>query len=249
MEKSLKGKTALVTGSAARIGRSIAVKLAEEGADVIVHCNHSLKEAGETAGMIRNKGCRSAVIRFDLSRIEEVASFFSEAREAAGGNIDILINNASIFEKGHPDTLTADEFYRNMNIHALAPLQLCQCLASQKTGGDIINMLDTRILECDNEHAAYHLSKRTLFSLTRMLAKEFAPEIRVNGIAPGLVLPPPGRDDSYLRERAHRLPLNRHGTAADVSDAVTYLLKSSFVTGQVIYIDGGKHLRGNSYIP
>jgi NAD(P)-dependent dehydrogenase (short-subunit alcohol dehydrogenase family) len=136
-----------------------------------------------------------------------------------------------------------------MNIHALTPLILSQELASQRCGGDIINILDTRILECDNEHAAYHLSKRSLFVLTRMLAKELAPEIRVNGVAPGLVLPPPGKDETYLKERAHSLPLKCHGSVQDVSDAVLYLLRSPFVTGQVIYIDGGKHLRGSSYEP
>ncbi len=249
MNISLKGRTALVTGGARRIGKSIALALAKEGADVIIHCNRSLDKAEKTAEKIRQLGCRSSVVQYDLTDVDRISLFFAQARHAAGSDIDILINNASIFDKGDPNSITVEEFTLNMNIHALCPLLLSQCLAAQKSGGDIINILDTRILECDNEHAAYHLSKRTLFTLTRMLATELAPEIRVNGVAPGLVLPPPGKDEAYIKERAHSLPLKRHGKAEDVANAVIYLLKNLFVTGQVIYVDGGRHLRGSSYEP
>ena len=245
----MKGRTALVTGGAQRIGKAIAVALAKEGTDVVIHCNRSQEEAKKTVQELRDLGCCSSVIQCDLTDVNQSSLLFAQARYAAGCDIDILINNASIFNEGAPCSVTAEEFSLNMNIHTVTPLLLSQCLAAQICGGDIINILDTRILECDNEHAAYHLSKRTLFTLTRMLAKELAPTIRVNGVAPGLVLPPPGKDESYIKEQAHSLPLQHHGRAEDVADAVIYLLKSSFVTGQVIYVDGGRHLRGSSYEP
>ncbi len=244
---NLTERTALVTGAARRIGRDIALALAGAGADVVVHCNQSVAEAEEVAAAIRALGRRGWVVQADLSDTERSCGLFAEARRAAGRAIDLLVNSASIFNEGRPCAVTPAEFQRNMAIHALTPLLLSQCVAAQRCRGDIINILDTRIHECDNEHAAYHLSKRALFTLTRMLAKELAPDIRVNGVAPGLVLPPPGRDQSYLKERAPLLPLQRHGDARDVSNAVLYLLNSPFVTGQVIYIDGGKHLRGSSY--
>lgn len=242
------GKVALVTGGARRIGKAIALALAKEGANVVIHCNRSEDEAEQTAEEIRQLGCESSVLQYDLNEPDRI-SLFAQARHATGGDINILINNASIFEEGDPCSTTAEEFTTNMNIHALSPLLLSQCLAAQQSGGDIVNILDTRILECDNKHSAYHLSKRTLFTLTRMLAKEFAPQIRVNAVAPGLVLPPQGKDEAYIKELAHSLPLQKHGSAEDVADAVIYLLKSSFITGQVIYIDGGRHLRGSSYEP
>ena len=249
MADLLNGRTALVTGAARRIGRAIAAALAREGADVVVHCNRSRDEAESLAREIRALGRNAWVVPCDIADLEKAKQLFPQARRVAGREIDILVNNASIFREGRPCLVTPEEFNLNMNIHAVTPLILSQHMAAQRCGGDIINMLDTRMRECDNEHAAYHLSKRSLFVLTRMLAMELAPEIRVNAVAPGLVLPPPGKEDSYLEERAHCLPLKRHGSVRDVSDAVLYLLQSPFVTGQVIYLDGGKHLRGNSYEP
>ncbi len=249
MEMFLKRRTALVTGASRRIGREIAIAMAAEGADVILHCNHSIAEAESTAEEIRALGRQSWVVQGDLAETTATTGIFAGARDAAGCDIDILINNASIFKEGGPLEVTPADFMTNMNIHALSPLILSQCIAAQSGKGDIINILDTRILECDNIHAAYHLSKRTLFTLTRMLAKELAPEIRVNGIAPGLVLPPPGKTENYLAKLAHSLPLQHYGRAKDVADAAIFLLKSSFVTGQIIYIDGGRHLRGSSYEP
>jgi len=236
-----------VTGGARRIGRAIALALADEGADVMLHCHRSMEEANATAEEIRLKGVNCRVVQCDLADTGKCAALFAEARALAGRPIDILINNASIFNPGGTASITPEEFTTNMNIHALAPLLLSNALADQQNGGHIINILDTRIIGCDNEHAAYHLSKRTLFTLTRMLAKELAPEIRVNGVAPGLILPPPGKDESYLKKRMSSIPLQRHGSAEDVSDAVIYLCQSSFITGQIIYVDGGQHLGEHSY--
>ena len=103
------------------------------------------------------------------------------------------------------------------------------------------------MVDYDRAHAAYHLSKRMLFTLTRMMALEFAPQIRVNAVAPGLILPPPGQDASFLERMASTNPLGRHGDASDVADAVLFLTGAGFVTGQVIYVDGGRHMKGAVY--
>jgi hypothetical protein len=124
---------------------------------------------------------------------------------------------------------------------------LCRGFAAQKRTGLIVNMLDTRILNHDEEHAAYHISKRMLFTITRMLALELAPQIRVNAVAPGLVVPPEGKDEYYLAKLAYTNPLHTYGSAEDVARAVMFLVHSDFVTGQVMYVDGGHHMLGRTY--
>lgn len=237
----------MVTGAAQRIGRAIALALAEQGVDVVIHCNHSMEEASATAAEIRATGVKCRIVQCDLAEPRHSATLLQRASELIECPIDILINNASVFNQGKTLAITPEEFAFNMNIHALSPLLLCRALAEQKNGGQIINILDTHITGCDNEHAAYHLSKRTLFTLTAMLAKELAPEIRVNGVAPGAILPPPGKNAAYLKVRAATIPLQCHGSVEDITDAVLYLCQASFVTGQVIYVDGGQHIGAHSY--
>ncbi|MFW6158915.1 MAG: SDR family oxidoreductase, partial [Planctomycetota bacterium] len=118
---------------------------------------------------------------------------------------------------------------------------------AQGRDGAIVNFLDTRVVAYDREHVAYHLSKRMLFSLTRMMALEFAPAVRVNAVAPGLILPPPGRDRAYLERLKSSNPLNRVGTLGQVTEAVLFLLGNEFVTGQVVFVDGGQHMNGRTY--
>ena len=247
MADFLKKQVALVTGASRRLGRATALALAHAGADIVVHCNRSECEASETVELIKAQGRRAWVLRGDLADTRCAEQLFDAACKVAGDKIDILINNASIFNTGRPCEMTVDELNLNMNIHVLSPLALSRCLARQGCPGNIINMLDTRILDCDNEHSAYHISKRSLFTLTRMLAVELAPTIRVNAVAPGLVLPPPGENEEYLKQRCGSLPLQRYGSEQDVTQAIIFLLQGGFITGQVIYIDGGRHLRGNSY--
>ena len=134
-----------------------------------------------------------------------------------------------------------------MRINAWAPFVLGRALARERRGGCIVNLLDSRITDYDAEHAAYHLSKRMLATLTRMMALEFAPRVRVNAVAPGLILPPPGEDDGYLERLKRTNPLERHGEPADVAEAVLFLARSLFVTGQTIFVDGGRHMRGAVY--
>jgi NAD(P)-dependent dehydrogenase (short-subunit alcohol dehydrogenase family) len=242
----LSGRTALVTGAAKRLGRATALALAAEGADVVIHYRTSEAEAAATADEVRDTGRKAWAVRGDLAAGDGAAQLFEEATGLAGP-IDILVNSASIFPGSTVLGFTADELAENVQVNALSPLVLARALAAQGAGGDVVNFLDSRVTDYDRDHAAYHLSKRMLLSLTRMLALELAPGVRVNAVAPGLVLPPPGEDESYLERLASTNPLNRHGEADDVARAVVFLVTSPFVTGQVIYVDGGRHMRGQVY--
>ena len=243
---SLAGKTALVTGAADRLGRAIGLTLARAGANVVIHYHHSADAAAQTADEARAEGVQAWVLHADLADPASAGGLFAEAVEAAGP-VDILVNSASVFPANRVLDLTFADIALSIQLHAAAPLQLSQALAAQGRVGSIVNLLDSRITDYDREHASYHLGKRMLLTLTRMLALELAPRISVNGIAPGLILPPVGEDESYLKKLAYTNPLNRHGGADDITDAVLYLLKSRFVTGQVLFVDGGRHLRGCVY--
>ncbi len=239
-------KTALVTGGAKRIGRAIAVALAAEGANAVIHYRSSADDAEATAEHVRELGAEAWTVPADLADPAETAGLFDRAANAAGP-IDLLVNNAAIFEPSSLTDFKPADLWRTMQVNALAPLELARAFAARRRGGAIVNVLDTKVVDYDRRHVAYHLSKRALLSLTRMMALEFAPTVRVNAVAPGLILPPPGKDRSYLERLASSNPLNKVGSLSQVTDAVLFLLGNEFVTGQVIFIDGGQHMNGRTY--
>ncbi len=243
---ALAGRTALVTGAARRLGRAVATVLVERGVRVVVHHNHSGEDAAALCDEIRRLGGSAWPVQGDLADAGQPERVFRDAVAQAGA-IDILINNASIFERDTIWEATEDSILLNLRIHALAPLTLARQMAGQGGEGHIVNLLDTRMTVYDKEHASYHISKRVLAMLTRMLALELAPKIAVNGIAPGLILPPAGQDETYLQKLVHTNPLHRYGGPADVTDAVLFLLGSRFITGQILYVDGGYHMKGHMY--
>jgi len=243
---SLSGKTALITGAAKRIGRAMALALAQNGAHIVVHYNRSEQEAAALCKEIEGIGVSAWAVKGDLADPSQMETVFKEAVDRAGP-IDILINNASIFELETIWEATDESLCRNMRIHTTASLILSRNLARQRRPGHIINLLDTRVVTYDKEHASYHISKRALLTLTRILALELAPDIAVNAVAPGLILPSAWQDESYLEKLAPTTPLRRHGSPADVVEAVLFLLRSRFITGQIIFVDGGYHMRGHLY--
>jgi len=242
----LTGKTALITGAAKRIGRAMALALAHNGVRIIVHYDRSEQEAKALCTEIEGIGAAAWPVKGDLENTGQTQAIFKEAVDRAGA-IDILINSASIFDVETIWEMTDESLSRNMRIHAMAALSLSRDLAKQQRSGHIINLLDTRVVSYDKDHAAYHLSKRSLLTLTRILALELAPKIAVNAVAPGLILPPAGHDEAYLDKLAPTTPLQRRGSPADVVEAVLFLLRSRFITGQIIYVDGGYHMRGHLY--
>jgi NAD(P)-dependent dehydrogenase (short-subunit alcohol dehydrogenase family) len=239
----LSGRTALVTGAGRRLGKAVATALADAGADVVVHYHRSAEEAAAVASRIASAGRRAWTLQADLADPAAAASLMARAVAAAGG-VDILVNSASVFGPSTVLDFTPQELAANVQVNAMAPLQLCRAFAAQQRPGDIVNFLDARVADYDKAHAAYHLSKRMLLAVTRMLALELAPRVKVNAVAPGLILPPPGTEEGYLADHAHTNPLHRHGTAEDITGAVLFLLRNGFVTGQVIYVDGGRHMKG-----
>lgn len=237
---------ALITGAAKRLGRSTALALADAGVSVVVHYRDSEAEAAELCGAIESSGAKAWTLRADLSDTAEAESLYGRAVGAAG-RVDFVINNASFFGEDTVLDFALSDLMANINVHAAAPLLLAREQAKAGRPGAIVNFLDARMTDYDRNHAAYHLSKRMLFTLTRMLAVELAPAIRVNAVAPGLVLPPVGKDETYLASLAHTNPLHRYGAKEDIAGAVLFLLRSDFVTGQVLFVDGGRHMAGSMY--
>ena len=243
---SLAGKTALVTGAAKRIGRAIALTLAQKGAHVAVHYNSSREDALALCREIQQLGSSAWPVQGDLMEAAQVEKVFREA-VAQAGPLDILVNNASIFDRDTLWEASAESIGKNMQIHVAAPLILARALARQGRAAHIVNLLDTRVAVYDREHASYDLSKSALLTLTYMLALELGPNVAVNAVAPGSILPPPGQSEVYLMKLAHANPLNRIGSPQDIAEAVLFLLQSRFITGQVVYVDGGIHMKGRIY--
>lgn len=244
--QSLANQTALITGSAKRLGRAIALELAASGANIVAHFNSSRDASQDLVNTLKADGVQAWAVQGDLSDPTGCDDLFARVLDTAGP-VDILVNNASIFPSDTLADVSEESLATNLRVNAFSPFFLSRRFASQERKGNIVNLLDTRILDYDAEHVSYHLSKRMLYTLTRLTAVEFAPDVRVNAVAPGLVLPPAGKDEAYLENLARTNPLNRHGDAEDIAAAVAFLAKSDFVTGQVVYVDGGRHLRAGLY--
>lgn len=246
MEQPLSGKTALVTGGALRLGRAICLELARAGADVVIHYNRSGEAAEALALEIHETGRRAWIVSGNFADEGGSESVFAMAC-ARAGPLDLLVNSASVFEPGSLLKLTKEDLNRQIQINAWGPFCLSRLFAGQNHDGCVINLLDSKVVQHDAQHVAYHLSKRMLFTLTRLMAVELAPQIRVNAVAPGLILPPPGEDESYVRNLAHANLLQRWGSAEQIGRTVVFLACADFITGQVVFVDGGQHMRGQFY--
>lgn len=239
------GKVALVTGGAVRVGRAIALGLASAGARIIVHYNSSSDDADILVEDIRLGGGDAVGLRADLSRHDEVLRLAEEA-EAAFGGVDILVNNASVFPPEGLAEVDEATWDLAMAVNLKAPFFLTQKLGAamrQRGEGVVVNLADLAGLQAWEGYAAHAVSKAGLAHLTRVAARALAPEVRVNGIAPGTVLPPEDLPAEEVARLARRAPLGRNGSPQDVVDAVLFLVRSGFVTGEIIAVDGGRLLR------
>jgi pteridine reductase len=242
-ESSLAGKVALVTGAGKRIGRSVALRLASEGADVIVNYRSSKAEAEDVTAKIKAMGRRAALVQADAAKRADVAAMFATVAKEFG-RLDILVNNAGLFFRAKFEELTEEQWDRILGAN-LKSQYLCSQMAApmlRKSGdGRIINFASLGGLLAWPAYTHYCVSKAGVIMLTRCLARALAPEITVNAIAPGTISFPndaPELADDFVK----RAPLKRTGTPKDIDDAVIYLVQSSFVTGQVIVVDGGRSL-------
>lgn len=238
---SISPKTAIVTGAAKRIGESIALYLARADFHVIVHYHHSQKDAENLALLIRTEGGSASVYQCDLAD-EKAVTWMIPNLHKDYPNLSVLINNASIFEPSGFLTSTNESLNRHFDINFKTPYILTREFAKVCAKGQVINLLDTDVIRARTEHFTYLLSKKALAELTLMAALELGPNIRVNGICPGMILPPAGRDENFLHKRAQGIPAKTHGNPAEIVKALNFLLNSEFVTGEMINVDGGEHL-------
>lgn len=232
---------ALITGGARRVGREIALALAARGTDIALHYHHSQKDAEDTAKEVRAHGVRCSLLRADLNDQANYAPLIATAHEDFP-KLDILINNASIFERGSLMESDGELLARHMRINFEAPFFLTQAFAKQVGAGVVVNMLDTCVTQSKHSHMPYLLSKKALLEFTKMSAVELGPRIRVNGVCPGYVLPSPGFGADYEQRLAARLPMGKIASVADVVKAVQLLVDTPSMTGQCLFVDGGEHL-------
>ena len=240
--EDLRGKTALVTGASKRIGREISLELARAGVNVVIHYNQSEEAARKLCDELEDLGVKAWTLQASFDERSEYETLIDRTFDF-NGSLDFLVNNASIFPEDNLKILNFDGLINNMQINAWAPFVLCQNFSERVTEGKIVNLLDSRTDSYDWTHVGYILSKHVLTALTKMIALKYAPKITVNGIAPGLILAPPGHPESYLDERVNTVPLKRHGGPQDIAQAVMFLLSTTFITGNIIYVDGGRHLK------
>ncbi|MFO7871375.1 MAG: SDR family oxidoreductase [Kiritimatiellia bacterium] len=252
--------TVLVTGGAVRIGRRICEELAGKGWNVIVHYRHSKKEAESLVRKLDHGGTVKAVsLAADLDSAEECGTLIKRADKAIEG-LDMLVNNAAVFHRDAFDSFTREDLAREITPNFMVPVILTRELArlvksrpgqtarTPSPEGRVVNILDTRIAGMDNTCVPYRLSKKMLADFTRAAALELAPEIAVNGVAPGPVLPPSdsgiGESEDVPPELAGPIPLDRTPAPVEVATAVAFLLESDSITGDILFVDGGQHLIG-----
>lgn len=241
----LKGKTALVTGGGIQLGRAFALGLAREGANIAVHYNSSEEPAEETAQSARSLGVEAVTIEANFNQISGVEQVFPKAL-AEFGCIDILINNAAIYIKGTGGETSRETWEKQFRINLQAPFMLTQAFARQLPEGRqgrVLNIADAQIIQRKPDHFAYRLTKYGLVEMTRMFAVELAPQITVNALGLGIMLPLAGREDADLQAYAEKhVPLNRTGSPEIAAENALHLIKSDFTTGAFLRVDGGQYL-------
>ena len=245
---------ALVTGAGKRLGRAMALYLADRGFDVAVHYASSEGAAEEVADLIRGKGQKACTVQADLLNESETQSLVNTALDGLGGPLTVLINNASIFEYDNIETASRDSWDRHLESNLRAPFVLTQAFAAQLPApmmdtndepvaqGLVINMIDQRVRKLTPEFMTYTIAKMGLWAFTQTAAQGLAPKCRVNAIGPGPTLRG-GRqsEDHFAKQRAATV-LERGANTSDITAALGYFLDAPAITGQLLCVDGGQHL-------
>jgi len=245
---------ALVTGGAQRLGRAMALALAEDGHDVVIHYAGSKAQAEETALEARAFGVRAVTLKADLLERDEVAALVPAAVQVIGGPLAVLVNNASIFEYDTVQTATTTSWDRHVVSNLEAPFFLSQAFAAQVKGGQkdargeavasacIVNIIDQRARKLTPEFATYTIAKMGLWAFTKTAAQGLAPYIRVNGIGPGPTLRGARQTESHFADQRANTVLERGSNLEDITSALRFILRSHGLTGQLLCMDGGQHL-------
>jgi len=238
-KKPLDGKTVLVTGGARRVGRLFALACGRAGANVIIHHGNSAREALDIQNEIASFGPQAWVLHSDLSNADEVSRLISRANEFSP--LDALVNSAAIFEPLSFQDTKLDDWERHISINLTAPFLLSQAFAKHTSHGHIVNILDWRALRPGADHFPYTVTKSALAAMTKSLAVALAPNITVNGLALGAILPP--ANESASEKIIEQVPAKRWVEAGEVEDALIFLLSGpAYITGEIIHVDGGRHL-------
>ena len=233
---------ALVTGSAHRIGKAFALSLARMGYSIALHHRGSVTEAEQTVKEIRSLGVDCLPLRADLTMPEKIDFLFSMVDEFHAP-LKVVVNSAAIMPVGNPRDLELHDWDSALDLNLRAPFLIAQQAAKGMTkGGLIVNVTDIGAQKAWSRYPSYTVSKAGLESLTKMLARSLAPEIRVNAIAPGLVLPSDVVTPAQWQKLVERLPLKRAATLDEITSALEFLIKNEYITGQTIVVDGGYSL-------
>lgn len=234
-------KTVLVTGGAVRVGKAISLFLAEKGYNVAIHYHSSKEQAEKTKAKILELGTECEIFQADLGDASQCTKLIMQVKEQFK-TLSVLVNNAAIFK--HSDLLETNEdlFDEHMGVNFKAPFFLTQKFAQTVKKGNVINILDTYIAKKSNAFFTYLLSKKILAEFTKLAAKRLAPDIRVNAVAPGSLLPALEFGEDYLKNKKNTLPLNRLATLEEVASAVFSFIQNQAITGQIIFVDSGEHI-------
>lgn len=237
-------KIALVTGAARRIGRTIALALAQRGWNVVVHYAHSAEEAHATVAEIQALGQQADALQCDLTDHAAIKTLLARAADAFGP-INCVVNNASLFDYDSAATFSAASLEAHMQVNAAAPVLLAQALFEMTPDGAqavVVNLLDQKLFNLNPDFLSYTMSKAALHSATTMLAQALAPKVRVVGVAPGITLVSGDQSEEEFT-RAHKVtPLGRSSTPDDIAAAVCFVAESAAITGTTLVVDGGQHL-------
>ena len=241
---SLQGRVALVTGGARRVGKAIALALAGRGAEIVVHYNSGDAEARHTTDELRGLGVRAVTLQADLADADAAQSLPQRAYEALGA-LDVLVNSAAMMRRTPVGDVTVADWDAMFHLNLRAPFLIAQSAAPflRARGGVIVNIADLAAYETWPAYVPHAITKAGVVQMTRGLARALAPEIRVNAVAPGAVLLPDEWGDDAAARLVATTPLARLGSADDVAQAVVYLCEASYVTGEVLIVDGGRHIR------
>jgi len=242
MTRRLKDKVALVTGAGKRLGRAVALRLAEEGMDVAVHYGNSAKEAAEVVGKIEEMGQKAVAIKADLRSVDEIRKLLQEVGSELG-SLDLLVNSAANFLPGSVISTTEQVWDASLDTNVKAPFFVAQAAAPmlRRSKGAIVNFADTGGVSGWPGFIGHSVAKAGVINLTKSLAKALAPDVRVNAIVPGTITMP-GDPPEWERDFVELSPLKKTGKPSDIADAVVYLATAEFLTGQTLVLDGGRTL-------